>query len=370
MMHLARLPVPAPPARHETVASYLTRLGRMHNTPARELWEPVSTPLSGTNRRQVQIEGLAQLTGRPARQLMFALPELRDPAPTWAAWRHEPQRRCPRCDARHDGGPVQRLLPHHRYVCTQHRYWIGPPDADASATRLGNGLDDVINAQRRHLRLLRRHGSAAAYDAVLTGFLICGHIWDDKFGDWTAVTARWHERSTRLIPVGDEFRSFSASRIFACVYPEAVDLAELISAPYWRSLAAGNAEQQQRFLTEVARRFGRSHYSSQFDGDGITHWMKYDSWRPPSGPHKLFPDTRDYGATHPSKISGNTADRHDRSAMWFSIKRRGGGVLLHHRHIRPVLVREWSTPMDGIVATIWASRNTTQADQRDEPSNR
>ena len=26
------------------------------------------------------------------------------------------------------------LLPHHRYVCTRHRYWVGPPDIDQPAT--------------------------------------------------------------------------------------------------------------------------------------------------------------------------------------------------------------------------------------------
>jgi hypothetical protein len=30
-------------------------------------------------------------------------------------------------------------------------------------------------ARRAHLRLLHRLGPAATYDAVLTGFLICGH---------------------------------------------------------------------------------------------------------------------------------------------------------------------------------------------------
>lgn len=38
MTPVARLPVPVSPARHETIASYLTRLARVHNVPARELW--------------------------------------------------------------------------------------------------------------------------------------------------------------------------------------------------------------------------------------------------------------------------------------------------------------------------------------------
>jgi hypothetical protein len=35
-----------------------------------------------------------------------------------------------------------------------------------------------------------------------------------------------------------------------------------------------------------------------------------------------------------------------RSATWFGINRRGGNVILHHRHIRPVLIRDWSPRMD------------------------
>ena len=46
----------------------------------------------------------------------------------------QPQPGWPRCDARHPGGPVTHLLPHHRYVCTRHRYWVGPPDIDQPAT--------------------------------------------------------------------------------------------------------------------------------------------------------------------------------------------------------------------------------------------
>jgi hypothetical protein len=42
---------------------------------------------------------------------------------------------------------------------------------------------------------------------------------------------------------------------------------------------------------------------------------------------------------------------------WFAASRRGGSVILHHSHIRPLLERDWSTPMDGIEATIWASQS-------------
>ncbi|MFJ9550817.1 hypothetical protein [Streptomyces erythrochromogenes] len=35
---------------------------------------------------------------------------------------------------RHAGGSALVLLPHHRYVCTRHNIWIGPPDVDHLST--------------------------------------------------------------------------------------------------------------------------------------------------------------------------------------------------------------------------------------------
>ena len=185
---------------------------------------------------------------------------MRRPGPDWQAWRHQPQPGCPRCDARHDGGPVTRLLPHHRYVCTRHRYWIGPPDAGQPATPLGPELASIVQAQRRHLRLLRRHGPAATYDAVLTGFLLCGHLWTDQPGDWYGPRQRWTRRAEILIPPGAESSQFSASRIFAAAYPEAVTLASLIASPAWRSLAADGPAQQQQFTAALGQRLGRPGY--------------------------------------------------------------------------------------------------------------
>jgi hypothetical protein len=34
-----RLPIAVPPAKHETLASYLTRLANLHGIDPRELWE-------------------------------------------------------------------------------------------------------------------------------------------------------------------------------------------------------------------------------------------------------------------------------------------------------------------------------------------
>lgn len=56
--------------------------------------------------------------------------------------------------------------------------------------------------------------------------------------------------------------------------------------------------------------------------------------------------------------------RTQNSAAWFGINRRAGNVILHHRHIRPVLIRDWSPRLDGINAAIWASRTTTDLTHR------
>ena len=172
------------------------------------------------------------------------------------------------------------LLPHHRYVCLRYRYWIGPPDIDHPAPRLGT-LPDVVAAQRGHLRLVRRLGWAAAYDAVLTGFLICAHHWSHiKPGSYSDAWRRWHQRAHTLIPAGTARTTFSASRLFAAVYPEAVSIAALIGSPTWRTLAAGDAEQKARFYTEIGRRLGLPDYQPNPNGDAIAHWIRFDSCRP------------------------------------------------------------------------------------------
>jgi hypothetical protein len=358
MLGLSRLPIAVGPARQETVASYLARLAVLHGLHPREIWEQISTRRSGTTRREVAADRLAAMTGRQVEHLCLALPELREPAPDWATWRHQTQPGCPRCDARHEGGPVTRLLPHHRYVCTRHSYRIGPPDAGQPATPLGWQLADIVGAQRRHLRLVRRYGSAAAYDAVLTGFLICGHMWGDQPQTPVDAWHRWTLRAAVLIPAGTESGEFSASRLFAAVYPEAVYMAALFASPAWRLLAAGDAEQQQRFIAEIGLRLGRPDYQPPDSGDAIAHWMRFDSGQRPSKPHRLFSETREHCSTRQATASPRSNDRQERSAFWFRVNRVGGSVLLHHRHIRPVLIREWSPSMDGITATIWASQTT------------
>lgn len=52
--------------------------------------------------------------------------------------------------------------------------------------------------------------------------MICAHLWDHHLREDTGALRDWVRRVDRLIPPGTELGSFTASRLFAAVYPEAV----------------------------------------------------------------------------------------------------------------------------------------------------
>ncbi|MBA2324539.1 hypothetical protein [Streptomyces sp. A5-4] len=353
-MLVRTLPDPVPPARHEIAASYISRLATLHGLDINHLWTTVTTrEPSGGLRRVVVPERLAALTGRSVHQLAGALPELRDPQPDWAMFRHQPQTGCPRCDARHPGGTVTRLLPHHRYVCTRHRIWIGPPDINQTADL--HALPAVVDAQRRHLRLLHRHGWANTFDAVLTALSFCGHAWDairppeDPWHVWHT----WDARAHVLIPAERALSTYSASRLFAAVYPEAVNLAAIIASPHWRRLADGTPDERRRFDREISRRFTYPYHDRDYGGDAIAHWAEADSWRPPSKPLNTYTPARIKGVV--PALHGSTIRRHEKGATWFDRNRKAGSTLLRHIHIKPALVRAWAPAYERVEGAIWHS---------------
>ena len=121
-MLFPRLPDSVPPAQHEIAASYIGRLAHLHGLDINALWRCVTEREASAGLRRVVVpERLAAITGRTVHSLAGALPELRTPQPDWAMFRHQPQPGCHHCNAKHPGGEVTRILPHHRYVCTRHR---------------------------------------------------------------------------------------------------------------------------------------------------------------------------------------------------------------------------------------------------------
>ncbi|GIE92815.1 hypothetical protein Ari01nite_02800 [Paractinoplanes rishiriensis] len=359
-MH-ARLPIVVAPAHHETATSYIARLANLHGIPFSELWRQVSRPRQPASTTMViAADRLAAVTGIPHTRLARALIEIRHPEPDWLAFRHEPQHGCPRCTGRHPGGTVRQLFPHHRYVCTRHRIWIGPPDLTDQPYPILDQLPEIVAAQRAHLRLLNRLGPAATYDAVLTGFLICGHRWDQQPDPITDLDARhaWRIRVDALIPPGTEQTTFSTSRLFAATYPEAVKIAALVGSLHWRRQAAGDPDGQRRFAAEIGRRLGQPDYRPKVTKDSIAHWIDDDCWRPPTLPPTTYRTLPGFGNPTITKPNQHSLDRHHRSARWFARNRRGGRVILYHRHVGSVLARDWSRKMEEFVGTVEASAET------------
>ncbi|WP_439677254.1 hypothetical protein [Embleya sp. MST-111070] len=233
-------------------------------------------------------------------------------------------------------------------------------DVDHPAVDLTR-LPEVVDAQRKHLRILSRYGWAATYDAVLSGLMLCAHIWSvdgrpSEFGTWD----RWEDRIELLIPFSREkqdYTGYSTSRLFAAIYPEAVALAPLIASRHWRQLADGTETDQARFLTEIGKRVTYPYFPPDHDGDAIAHWSLADSWRPPSRPLTTYTPGRVHG-TLPG-LSANRLARHEKSAIWFGRSQRDHGrTLLFHSHLKSVLLRDRKPQYAKWKETVWHSTRT------------
>lgn len=358
---VSRLPITIRPAHQEIAVSYLTRLAALHDLPVEDLWQQVSLPKSkGNATRRLDAGLLATVANQPQQRLERAIVELFDDRTDCLALRHEPQPGCWRCDARHRGGPVLHLFGHHTYVCIRHRIWLGPPDLTSHPQPSLEKLPEVVTAQHRHLRLLRRIGPAATYDAVLTGFLICAHRWN-----FTLVAApedawlKWIRRTELLIPPGTEHDTFSTSRLFAATYPEAVTIAELVGTLRWRRLAAGGPDDQRKFTDEIARRLGLRDYFPTMSKDPIAHWIEQDCWQPPSLPNTDYRSQRTFGGKTFPKPAKDSENKRAHAAYWFTQKNRhGGDALLHHRSLNPIVIRDWSIKMEMFVGALSVSADT------------
>jgi hypothetical protein len=353
---VSRLPITIRPAAKEIAVSYLARLAALHDLPLSGLWSQVSRS-TGQHSRRLDVELLATVANQPHGRLARALIELCDPEPDWWALRHEPQRGCPRCDAAHPGGPVLRLLGHHDYVCTRHRIWLGPPDHTSHSLPSLDQLPEVVTAQHKHRRLLRRLGPAATFDAILTGFVICAHRWSRGDTDPAERGNLWHHwirRAAQLIPPGTETATFSSSRLFAATYPEAVHLAPLIGELRWRRLAAGGPTDQRRFTTEIGRRLGLPDYLPRQLKDPISYWIQNDSWRRPSLPTGNYRTARTFAGTSYRKPSAHHEQARRYNAMQFADSRYASNAMLSHRHLAAVVFRDWqprTEPFDGMLPT-------------------
>jgi hypothetical protein len=195
---------------------------------------------------------------------------------------------------------------------------------------------------RPGVQRLGRLGPAATFDAVLTGFVLCGHRWNGQTSGDTDVHHQWARRADLLTPRGTENETFTKSRLFAAVYPEAVRIAEIIGSLHWRRLAAGGPDDRRRFTAELTRRLGLADYRPLCVDDPVSHWIDQRSWQPPALPHSTFRAERTFAGPTFRKPADKSESARQHSATWFTTTRRGA-MLLQHRALTPVNPRKFVT---------------------------
>ncbi|MEO3825072.1 TniQ family protein [Actinomadura sp. B10D3] len=334
-----RLPLPVPPATGETVKSYLMRLATLHDVIYGELWHWVSAPINGDAKRRIIVGSrLAEATGYPLDRLAKALPEL-DPGTEWLQLRDIPQPACPRCTARHPGGAVRRLFPLNAYVCRRHRYWLGPPDVGEESYRRLDDLPELLAAQRKHRRLARLWGPLPVFDALVHAFKICAVLWKNGPEETHGHSRWWHweHRLDQLIPKTGTRESFSHSRCYAAIYPEAVTIAALLAHPVWRVKATcplGDPDTDHRwdFTEQFGRRLGLDDYYPEDPRHPVILWADHHAPQP-----LMVPTT--FLEHRVGSIDGASPGppvralrKHHQAARYFAGKRYAANTLIYHQH--------------------------------------
>lgn len=325
-----RLPVPLPPARHETLASWLHRLATVHGLATAELRHHlrVGPYLADPGERRGLAGRLAAVTGHSAERLAWALPELRIPGPQWPALRHLAQRACPRCTARHEAGPVRRLFAHHEYLCIRHGYWIGPPDParDDPPLQLTRRLPELAVAQRRLKRTTQRHGWAAVFDATAAATSICVNL---RFSaEHHPLWTRWQRRLDLIMPT-----DYRRSLFIAAIYPEVCALAAVLATAGWHTPepAGGHRAAElsrdglgvDHIIAAADQALGGSDFLPRAEiSFALLAWCTTRTVGPLLGPASTYPETshHDDGTPHITDVARQaehaTANRfaHDRRA--------------------------------------------------------
>ncbi|MEV4441858.1 Helicase associated domain protein, partial [Streptomyces sp. NPDC049577] len=143
---------------------------------------------------------------------------------------------CPACTAAHTGRnmPARRYLAPQERVCARHRYWLMfLPGTSGLPVSLGR-CPEVIEAQRRHARLL--HRSSAGAQAFDVARAITGSWWDQP---WPGEDRAWPARLEATRPNDADPGWWKVAARDLITYPETVTLARLLAG---RSL-------QQRIIT-------------------------------------------------------------------------------------------------------------------------
>ncbi|MFF5257067.1 Helicase associated domain protein [Streptomyces leeuwenhoekii] len=239
------------PLPGELTLSFLTRLAARYHLTIRDLLAAVTDVggqqnLTGMLYPDSEIHLNAQARARvatlcrvPPRVLEQALPAWRREEPCGkygagpvgrlmrgeeavAAWGPA----CPACTAARTGRrvPARRYLTSGERVCARHRYWLlFLPGTSGLPVPLGP-CPEVVDAQRRHVRLLRR--SPAGARAFEVAHAITGSRWDQP---WPNKEHLWPARLEATRPTGADPGWWKVAARDLITYPETVTLARLLA---------------------------------------------------------------------------------------------------------------------------------------------
>ncbi|WP_211831505.1 MULTISPECIES: hypothetical protein [Streptomyces violaceusniger group] len=133
----------------------------------------------------------------------------------------------------------------HDQVCLRHKIWTGRSAENYMQQVDVTDLPDVLQAQRRHYRLLRKHGHVVPSAC----FEHCSDLWD-------AVVRRGYrpsDRRRRLGILGISHPEIWDPRRYIAVYPEVVAATALYASPHRRKLARSEDSGYLHFRTEFIR---------------------------------------------------------------------------------------------------------------------
>jgi hypothetical protein len=257
------LPRTCRPARDETTGSYLLRLAAANRITGADLVDYLTAGASQSI-ANVSLAAVSTASGQPPVVLAYALPELRTQhtglprmalrGRTLPGKPNAVRPACRRCTAtRTTAERIDIWRRHEHNICLRHRLWIGPgTDHPRDQVDLA-AQPDVVRAQVRHWRLIRRHG----HGIVHTAYRTAGQIWEIlTHRGWGLPHAL-----ARDIYLPREFghQNWPADARDpvhrAAVYPEAVTLTEMLVCPHWRPFAmTASTADRDRFRTEFQRR--------------------------------------------------------------------------------------------------------------------
>jgi hypothetical protein len=248
------LPRTVAPATDETLRSYLARLANANGLDP----EALRYHLTGDRHTHVfpRIDVLAAVSGQPATSLRYAVLELsaadelsampvaRRPRPGIPSRPH-----CTHCTAaRGHQGLIWAPNLHEQIVCLRHRRWVGDGQhLDRRQLDL-RSAPDVLRANCRHRRLLRRHSRPVVLAA---------------FCDASYIVSRWYHRhehdhdfyrQLRLLRGHERWRApITDATAQAARYPQVVALTRLLASASWQAAGNGHWPGQQQFLAELRR---------------------------------------------------------------------------------------------------------------------